>query len=283
MVYANALFFKNALSWVVYCPSEKMNSKSPMHGARVNEVIESSLQPGGSMGKITEFDRQVLKKAIADKALDTVDQEKIVKDVNGEGQVVACSDGDIRADTEHHLDRKGLHRRHEILAAGGPLPLGPGSPAASLNSLLPGFLKHVLQRKKRISWLVRLLTPVLTLLGHLIRIDMIMFVQLWLGIEIKKMKVIVLMPHVPCGIAGYYHLDVVQQFLLMIGAKTRLKSMFPDNTVMLLIHVDWGDGNKNTYRFSKERIGQWLIDNRDFILALKARLAAEEAAQLPHN
>lgn len=230
--------------------------------------------------KLSEFDRVVLQKAIADGVLEKVDAERILNEVNGEGQVVGCSDGDVRADTADHLHRKGLHRRHEVLGAGGPLPLGPGSPAASLNSLLPGFLIHATRKKPKTNFFLRIIRPLLTVIGHFVRVDLLLLVQLWLGIELKKMSTIVLIAHVPCGIARYYNLNVVEQWKLVTGAKKRLKSLFSDNIVMLLIHVDWGCGVMNTYRFSREKILRWIDENENFFAEIKSR-PAEQSAQIP--
>lgn len=221
------------------------------------------------MLKLTSYDRAVLMMAIADGALEKVDPDKILNKINGEGQLVACSDGDQRHDMDDHLHRNGFQRRQAHLLAGGPLPLGPGSPAASLNNLFSGFLVHVTKNHK-VGQLVRLVAPLLSLLGHLLRVDLFLLVQLWLGIEIKKMSTIVLMPHVPCGIARHYNLDIVQQFVMVCGAKKRLKEMFPDNSILLLLHVDWGCGRRNTYRFSKEKMSDWLAKNATKLTALKS-------------
>jgi len=226
------------------------------------------------MLKMTEFDRTVLEKAVRDGILEKVDGEKIVHDINGEGQLIACSDGDQHDDMEDHLHRKGLHRRHTILVAGGPLALGPGSPARSLNSLFAEFVIYTTKDRK-IGWFMRLLRPLLTLIGHLMRIDLFLLVQIFLGITKKMMLVVILMMHVPCAIAGDYHLDVVEQFKLVIGAKKRIKKKFTNNRVMLLIHVDWGNDTRNTFRFSGEKTLEWISQNRNFFGILKAHLAAQ--------
>lgn len=231
-----------------------------------------------SNGVMTDFDRAVLRKAVTDGALERVCEDKIESELGGEAVVVACGDGKHRNDVTDHLRRKRLHRRHELLGNGGALPLGPGSPAASLNRMLPEFLVHI-SKETKYKWLVRLTARLLTMFGCLIRIDLIQLVQIWKGLEIQKMETIILMPHVPCGIAGYYSLDVIMQLKLIVGAKGRLKSYFPSKRVMLLIHVDWGDEDqdprftgKKTYRFSGQTILKWISQEEVFFAALKARL-----------
>jgi len=231
-----------------------------------------------SNGKMTAFDRGVLKEAVFDGALEKVSEDIIAREVGGEGVLVSCGDGNQRNDITDHLRKKGLHRRHEVAGNGGPLPLGPGSPASSLNRMLPEFLAHI-TKETRYKWLVRLSHGLLAMFGRLIRIDLIQLIQIWKGLEIQRMETIILMPHVPCGIAGYYDLDVIKQFQLIVGAKTRLKAIFPDKHVMLLIHVDWGENDPNprfcgkkTYRFSREKMLDWIQQNQSNFSTLKARL-----------
>ncbi len=220
------------------------------------------------MGKISLFDSTVLERAVADGALEKVDREKIQTEANGEGLLVGCADGDQRRDTEDHLQSKGLHRRHEVLSNGGPLSLGPGSPARSLNSMLKEFAVDI-TRETWYGWAVRLFGAVFTMIGCLIRLDLVQLVQIYTGLKLKRMGVIILMPHVPCGVAGYYNLDVVDQFRLIIGAKRRLKRIFPDKRIMLLVHVDWSNGDRRTYRFSADAMENWIASNQDFFAALK--------------
>ncbi|OGH88534.1 MAG: hypothetical protein A2537_03185 [Candidatus Magasanikbacteria bacterium RIFOXYD2_FULL_36_9] len=231
-----------------------------------------------SNGILSGFDRAVLKKTVTDGVLERVCEEKIESELGGEAVVVACGDGKQRADITDHLKKKGLSRSHDVTGNGGPLPLGPGSPAASLNRMLPEFLEHI-TKETRYKWLVRLTTGLLTMFGCLIRIDLIQLIQIWKGLEIQRMETIILMPHVPCGIAGYYNLDVIMQFKLIVGAKSRLRKFFPGKRVMLLIHVDWGDedqdprfSGKKTYRFSGEKILRWISQEEAYLFALKARL-----------
>lgn len=221
------------------------------------------------MGKISLFDSSVLEMAIADGALEKVNREKIQTEANGEGLLVGCADGDQRGDTEDHLKSKGLHRRHEILSNGGPLSLGPGSPARSLNTMLKEFAVDI-TKEDWYGWMVRLFGVVLTVVGCLIRLDLVQLVQIYTGLKLKRMGVIILMPHVPCGVAGYYNLDVVAQLRNVIGAKRRLKRLFPNKRIMLLIHVDWSNGDRRTYRFSADTMEAWLDRNKEYFLSLKS-------------
>ncbi len=223
------------------------------------------------MGKITVFDTAVLEKAVADRVLETVDREKIQTEANGEGLLVGCADGDQRGDTEDHLKSKGLHRRHEVLSNGGALSLGPKSPARSLNRMLSEFVIHM-TKETWYGWIARLLSGVITMIGCLFRLDLVQLIQIHKGLELKRMGVIILMPHVPCGVAAYYNLDVIDQLRLIIGAKRRLKKIFPDKRIMLLIHVDWSNGDRRTYRFSAAAMEAWISTNHSLFTTLKARL-----------
>lgn len=227
------------------------------------------------MSQLSAFDRAVIEMAIRDGVLRRVCEEQIAS-IGGEAVVVGCADGHQSPEWGDHLTKKGLHRRHQILSNGGPLPLGPGSPAAAIGKMLPEVLEVITRDRFWLNMLVRIFFWPIAWFGKVIRSDIFLLVQVVKGLELKNMSAVVLMPHAPCGVAGICRLDIVQQWTDVVAAKKRLKKKLrhwkPTLQVMLLFHVDWGNGTKHTYYFSGAVMVDWLKSNTEAFSALKARL-----------
>lgn len=76
-------------------------------------------------------------------------------------------------------------------------------------------------------------------------------------VEMKGILMVVLSPHFPCGVAHKHHLTPREIFEGLVRAKNRIKDTDKRFKVACFVQVDWGNGKKRTYHFSRDR---WLAN-----------------------
>lgn len=174
-------------------------------------------------GNLTDFDRNVI--AILREA-------GVLQDMNGHSLdlgrgviIIRCPDGDQMLDRIEHDRRVAIEagvtpRIHLITHHGGCMVVAPNSP------LYPG-------------------------LG----IDEYCLEQIREAEMLKQIHVVSAEIHVPCGKAKSLGLSLVDQIVLQMAAKPRIKQVDPTNKVVCCVHVDHPDGRKRTYFISRAK---WL-------------------------
>ncbi len=240
-----------------------------MHGAYGKETINLSKKEA-FMATITlsKFDRFVAEMAVREGKFHRVNEDKLPR----QGVVCACPDCDQVKDYGDHLHSKGMERRQHVGVAGGPITLAYNSPAASLDKVFADFVAYLLTNAGY-PLLAKLVKPFAIAVGKPIRADVFGFLQIYIGLAKKQINDIPLMPHIPCALAHRYDINLVQQLQFTITAKRQLKYLFKNVKVACLVHIDWGDGRKETWKFSTLDLLEWIEDNRAVFAEAKTRLA----------
>jgi len=176
------------------------------------------------MGRLSDRDRSMIRRLRNARVLEDADAHKL-KSPDGV-IVVPCSDGDQMPDVFEHqcaLAREVGRpvRPHMLSLHGGAMLIAENCP---------------LYREYRVDDL---------LLQHIREAE---------GTDLKGIGTVVLYIHAPCGAAGLAGLSLVEQVVLLIRAKERVKEIDTTNAVVCFVHVDYGD-RQRTYFISRDR---WL-------------------------
>ncbi|MFA5061555.1 MAG: hypothetical protein WC526_00145 [Patescibacteria group bacterium] len=225
------------------------------------------------MGKLSERDReQVLEARKANILTELADSKLMLH--NGIILGGVCSDGDQLPEMKKHIGllveaQYGAERVHLFAINGGALALSPSSPLANMSRFYYEFL---VENNLDFGWriLLLLLYPVIWFMGKAMRQDIILMINVWLGIRMKQIKTVGLCIHAPCGAAGLCGMSFVEEISCLIKAKRRLKAMpvFTNVKFPCFVHVDYGDdgngGNsarKRTYFISTKAAEKWLLEH----------------------
>src|SRR3989339_1753970 len=217
---------------------------------------------------ISAFDKFVAELAIKHGKFHRVCEQKIPK----EGVICVCPDCDQADDHGNFFSKKGFKRRFHVGGPGGPVTLAMNSPAASLDRVFADFVEHSLE-KAGYPLVGRLTKPIAKFVAKPIRVDIVGFLHVFVALKAKNMKNIALVPHVPCTMASFYHLDLISQLRLTTMTKMQTKYLFSGVKVICMVHIDWGGGCKETWQFSTKEISGWIKDNESIFAEAKARLA----------
>lgn len=177
------------------------------------------------MGKLTDFDNDVIARLRAAGVFDDDDARKL-RAPDG-AIIIPCSDGDQMPDVFSHQQR---------LARDGGWPERPHMPSLHGGAMLMAE-DCPLYREYRVDQL---------LLQHIREAS---------SPELKGIGTVVLYVHAPCGAARLAGLTLVHQIAYLMRAKERVKEQSDEYNVVCFVHVHYEDGRKRTYFISRDK---WL-------------------------
>ena len=180
------------------------------------------------MGQLSDRDRKLIEKFIKNGVLEPLNGFQL--DYSNGTIMVACSDGDqlydlISRHTNLCQNNPNHTRIHLIALNGGALLLDATSPLGKEVPAHPEYrviLRHLLGAR-----------------------------------ELKKITSVALYSHAPCGMADKFGLSVADILRSLAWAKTFLENFHKFKAANFL-HVDYGQGVKNSYHVSPEKYGEWL-------------------------
>ncbi len=180
--------------------------------------------------KLSIEDRNLVRKLRMDGVLD--DAKGHFLDQNNGIILVTCSDGDQFFDIfEHQAQMQAGQqpadpRIHTFGWHGGALACAPCSP--------------INERKKA---------------------DLVFLDQIKAARKMKNIDMVALYTHAPCGAASGNGVNLVKAFALQAGAKVKIKTLNRGIKVACFFHVDYGNGVKRTYFFSRRKWDAWAREN----------------------
>ncbi|MFA6161628.1 MAG: hypothetical protein WC766_05705 [Patescibacteria group bacterium] len=133
--------------------------------------------------------------------------------------LTACADGDQMPDIFKHVTQSCcVHRSdpriHTIALNGGALLIPRNSPVTQLGE------------------------------------DRVIIEHIRAACKLKKIFTVALYAHAPCGMAGYYDLDLMHVLELLVQAKERIKTELVGTKAVCFVHIAKPDGRRNTYFLS---------------------------------
>ncbi len=171
----------------------------------------------------------------------TLREAGVLEDMNGHSLdlgrgviVIRCPDGDQMLDRIEHDRRVAIEagvtpRIHLLTCHGGCMAIAANSP------LYPDM-----------------------------GIDRFLLTQIGEAVMLKGIHVISAEIHLPCGKAASLGLTILDQIVLQMSAKPRIKEIDRTNKVVCRVHIDYPDGRKRTYFISRNRwIRFWREKGRD--------------------
>jgi len=159
------------------------------------------------------------------------DVRKHLLDQSNGAIFVGCSDADRFGDIfKHHADMQTSCRTdpriHVLAWHGGALACAPCSP---------------INRRKHA--------------------DEVFLDQITDARALKGINLVALYAHAPCGAAGLHGVSLERALAIQIRAKLRIKMLNNGIQVACFFHVDYGEGVKRTYFFSRERWEAWATEH----------------------
>ena len=183
------------------------------------------------MGQLSAFDQEVVDILRHRGIFENVDAMRFHLD-NGV-IIFRCPDGDqmldrIRNDEQVARAAGGELRPHLLTCHGGSMVLAPDSP------LYPGM-----------------------------GADQLYLTMIREAEALKDIKTISAEIHAPCGKAMSLGLTLVEQIVLLMAAKPRIKAIDPTNKVVCRVHINDRSGRKRTYFISRAKwIAFWESEGR---------------------
>lgn len=170
------------------------------------------------MGHLHDHDKAYLVNLRANNILEEVEPSSM--DLSNGIIIVACADGDQFEDYYSHIagiakDVIQRERVHVLALNGGAFLLSESWPSQKESEVLKNHL-HT-------------------------------------AVDLKEIHTVVLYGHAPCGAAGKCNFDVPTVLYHLAEAKDVAKSIREDIKVICFLHVDWGEGKKRTYHFSRDK------------------------------
>lgn len=80
--------------------------------------------------------------------------------------------------------------------------------------------------------------------------DRVLIEHIRAACQLKKIFTVALYAHAPCGMAGFYDLNLNQVLELLVQAKERIKTELVGTKAVCFVHIAKPDGRRNTYFLS---------------------------------